>query len=523
MARPTTANRPGTSSNARPNRPMTARTDGTYDDGEDYDDGYDDDEGDDEDEGMFSFAPPPPGSTPVPTSPAYAVSMHSAGALAHHQQPSYASSYGSQMVLSPAAPPYGEPARSPPPPFQSPAPPFHTAAPLFSTPSYPDPVAHSRSASNNSTTPLSPAAAYAAQQQQSLHQAPPPGFTTTTPIKRRSGFQYPESPTYSPRHRQPQDWVPQGGQYGYTPDGTPVIELTDRRPSQRSLRPGPASDDLCAEDDEDADSLSPSGFAPEKLGGMGVGGGVESLNGLGGELDEEEDSPYPEVCASVSNIDDPEMPCITFRSLTIGLLLCTVCGSMNFFFSLRYPSAFISSILIQIISYPLGKLCARVLPVASVALPNWFCRAFSISPGTRWSLNPGPFNIKEHCIIILMANTSLSPAYAVTTTLIFNRFFGIPLSVGFDVLLVTSVQVLGFALAGICRRFLVWPASLIWPQNLVTCTLLNTFHAEEDDQADGSMTRFRFFGLVAAGAFLWYFLPGPFRKLVGNVFGCVCD
>jgi hypothetical protein len=36
----------------------------------------------------------------------------------------------------------------------------------------------------------------------------------------------------------------------------------------------------------------------------------------------------------------------------------------------------------------------------------------------------------------------------------------------------------GFGLAGLCRRFLVWPASMVWPQNLVACTLLNTLHAE---------------------------------------------
>lgn len=36
---------------------------------------------------------------------------------------------------------------------------------------------------------------------------------------------------------------------------------------------------------------------------------------------EEEDSPFAEVRASVSNIDDPEMPCLTFRMWIIGLLL----------------------------------------------------------------------------------------------------------------------------------------------------------------------------------------------------------
>ena len=37
---------------------------------------------------------------------------------------------------------------------------------------------------------------------------------------------------------------------------------------------------------------------------------------------EEEDSPFPEVRASVSNIDDPEMPAMTMRMWVIGLALC---------------------------------------------------------------------------------------------------------------------------------------------------------------------------------------------------------
>jgi len=40
--------------------------------------------------------------------------------------------------------------------------------------------------------------------------------------------------------------------------------------------------------------------------------------------DEEDDSPFPEVRASVSNIDDPEMPAMTIRMWFIGLTLCLI-------------------------------------------------------------------------------------------------------------------------------------------------------------------------------------------------------
>ena len=40
----------------------------------------------------------------------------------------------------------------------------------------------------------------------------------------------------------------------------------------------------------------------------------------------EEDSPFPEVRASISNIDDPEMPVMTVCMWLIGLLLCMIAG-----------------------------------------------------------------------------------------------------------------------------------------------------------------------------------------------------
>lgn len=46
-------------------------------------------------------------------------------------------------------------------------------------------------------------------------------------------------------------------------------------------------------------------------------------------LNEEEDSPYPEVRASVSNIDDPEMPAMTIRMWVIGLFLCILGRSVS--------------------------------------------------------------------------------------------------------------------------------------------------------------------------------------------------
>ena len=61
--------------------------------------------------------------------------------------------------------------------------------------------------------------------------------------------------------------------------------------------------------------------------------------------EDEDDSPYPEVRASVSNIDDPDMPALTFRVWVLGLLLCILGAGLNTFFNFRYPAPFVQPLL----------------------------------------------------------------------------------------------------------------------------------------------------------------------------------
>lgn len=117
-------------------------------------------------------------------------------------------------------------------------------------------------------------------------------------------------------------------------------------------------------------------------------------NGLKSITDE---SPYEEVAANVSNKDDMMLPCITFRSCFLGLLFTSILAFVNQFFTFRTIPIFLSMIVVQLVSYPIGKAMASILP----------CRDFVLfNERWRFSLNPGPFSIKEHCVISIMANTA---------------------------------------------------------------------------------------------------------------------
>ena len=140
------------------------------------------------------------------------------------------------------------------------------------------------------------------------------------------------------------------------------------------------------------------------------------------------------------------------------------------------------------------------MPIKTYRTP----RFFGLGP-YDFSWNPGPWNIKEHALVYMMTNVAISFPYALFAVVVAEFNYGDRLGYGFSATLVLATQMTGFGLAGLSRRFLVWPASMIWPQNLVACTLLNTLHAEDDE--DAGITRYKFFMVVGVAAFFWNFLP----------------
>ncbi|RUP42707.1 OPT oligopeptide transporter protein-domain-containing protein [Jimgerdemannia flammicorona] len=97
-----------------------------------------------------------------------------------------------------------------------------------------------------------------------------------------------------------------------------------------------------------------------------------------------------------------------------------------------------------------GKLMARWLPERQFNLFGW-----------RFSFNPGPFNVKEHVIIAVAASTGGTSAYATDILTIQDLFYGQRIGpLGGIMLLITS-QSLGYALAGICQKYLVRPAAMV--------------------------------------------------------------
>ncbi|KAJ7083916.1 OPT-domain-containing protein [Mycena crocata] len=229
-------------------------------------------------------------------------------------------------------------------------------------------------------------------------------------------------------------------------------------------------------------------------------------------------SAYAEVRAVVSNHDDTSVPVATFRAWIIGTIFVAAGGFINQFFSIRqvsvhifpvtnshrcnfrFPGISVASNVAQVLAYPFAKLL-ELLPATQYT-----------TFGYTWSFNPGPFNPKEHMIITIMANVGFSTPY--TNNIIWVQYLPLYFNqswatgFGYQIMVALSTNFIGYGLAGLTRRFLVYPSSAIWYSNLSIIALNRAFHAEKETVANGwKLTRMRWFVYCFSGMFVYFWFP----------------
>ncbi|KAI3456583.1 hypothetical protein Pfo_013246 [Paulownia fortunei] len=232
-----------------------------------------------------------------------------------------------------------------------------------------------------------------------------------------------------------------------------------------------------------------------------------------GEAAEEERCSIEEVALVVPETDDPSLPVMTFRAWVLGLASCIILIFLNTFFIYRTQPLSISAILMQIAVLPVGKFMAATLPEKEYTVFG------------RWSfnLNPGPFNIKEHVIITVMANCGVSigggDAYSIGAITVMKAYYKQSLNFLCALLIVLTTQILGYGWAGMLRKYLVDPVEMWWPSNLAQVSLFRALH-ERESKTEG-MTRMRFFLICMTASFVYYLFPGYLFQIL-TFFSWVC-
>ncbi|CAL5323379.1 unnamed protein product [Camellia sinensis] len=204
-----------------------------------------------------------------------------------------------------------------------------------------------------------------------------------------------------------------------------------------------------------------------------------------------------QVDVTVPKTDDPTLPVLTFRMWVLGMGSCILLSFINQFFWYRKEPLSVTSISAQIAVVPLGHLMARIITD----------RVFF--KGTRWefTLNPGPFNVKEHVLITIFANSGAGSVYATHILSAVKLFYKKKLTFFPALIVMVTTQVLGFGWAGLFRKYLVEPGEMWWPSNLVQVSLFRALH-EKEHRPKGGTTRTQFFLITFICGFAYYIFPG---------------
>lgn len=132
--------------------------------------------------------------------------------------------------------------------------------------------------------------------------------------------------------------------------------------------------------------------------------------------------------------------------------------------------------------------------------------------------NPGPFNKKEHMLITIMASVSFTAPYTfyIVPVQAMPMFFNQPFARQFSYQIINTLgtNFVGYGLAGLTRRFLVFPSVAVWPSTFSVIALNKAFHTTTNEPVKGpfgrvfTASRERMFLYSFLAMFLYFWFPG---------------
>ncbi|KAF9142168.1 hypothetical protein BG015_001015 [Linnemannia schmuckeri] len=218
---------------------------------------------------------------------------------------------------------------------------------------------------------------------------------------------------------------------------------------------------------------------------------------VGMSEDYEAERPLVEVVRLVVPItDDTTLVAITFRFWVISTFFGIIGAVIQEYRYFRITNGVFSIFFVNLESYALGTAMARILPTKAISIGK-----FSLS------LNPGPFNIKEHVLIGIMVQLLHMRSVSALGSL----------------LLILSTQCVGYGMAGMLRKYLVYPAEMVWWSNLIQVVFYNAIHNTNEFKARRMIRGWSYMKILwvfCIGMFIYGFLPQYFAPLLlTNAFG----
>lgn len=133
--------------------------------------------------------------------------------------------------------------------------------------------------------------------------------------------------------------------------------------------------------------------------------------------------------------------------------------------------------------------------------------------GFTWSLNPGPWNAKEHTLILAAYWGSSYTAYGLGPLSAMELYYNKTVAPQWAILFLATTQLMGYGFAGLYRDILVRPPEMFYPGILPTVALFNAMHKTPS----GMVKSLKFFCVVAIAAFVYQMLPSLFWPMLSSL------
>jgi OPT family oligopeptide transporter len=216
----------------------------------------------------------------------------------------------------------------------------------------------------------------------------------------------------------------------------------------------------------------------------------------------------PFVRRVVSLTDDPDLPVFTFRYWVLALLFVIPGAFLSMMSHFRTTAAPYSIFFVQIASSYLGDWWAKTLPDWRVSLP-----------GTKYGfrINPGPFSVKEHVLIVLTAASGATYNLGYTPISMAELYFNETVHPAVAIFFMWGIVWTGYSFAAIARQFLIYDPQYPWFQALCQTALFETQKKQRDQPTAESRKQTRVFWYVLLAVILWQFLPEYAFPMLGSM------
>ncbi|KAL2698715.1 hypothetical protein AAEP93_010103 [Penicillium crustosum] len=224
---------------------------------------------------------------------------------------------------------------------------------------------------------------------------------------------------------------------------------------------------------------------------------VDSFDESQYDFDSAEFKDIPELVRTVVGFeDDPSLPVLTFRSILLSAVFCTIGSIVSQLSYFRTTYAPFPVFFVILASDPLGRFMARVLPAYRVPLGRF-----------SFSLNPGPWSTKEHAIVGIAANAGSQGQWATFLPTNAALYYNITMNPAVALFFGWGCSLLGFAFAAMVRGVLIDDPEFIFPLSLQQVTLYRSMDAKNRPDQTRAREQVKVFWILLLATFVWQFLP----------------